>query len=121
MLPFEALLELHAGGLVVAGDPFLLSRRDQLVALASRRAIPAIYHLRSFVEAGGLISYGISNIAVVPQVGNYAGRILKGAKPGGLPVQGPIRFEMAVNLKTAKTLGLKIPESFLLRADEVIE
>jgi putative ABC transport system substrate-binding protein len=111
---FEALVELHAGGLVVAGDPFISSRRDQMVALASRHAVPAIYWLRSFVEAGGLISYGISIIAVMPQVGGYAGRILKGAKPADLPV-------LVVNLKTAAALGLTVPPSILARADEVIE
>jgi len=118
---FEALVEMHAGGLVVAGDPFLGSRRDRLVALASRHAVPVIYHLRGFVEAGGLISYGIDNIAVWHQAGIYAGRILKGAKPADLPVQQPTRFELVVNLKTAKALGITVPPSILARADEVIE
>jgi putative tryptophan/tyrosine transport system substrate-binding protein len=118
---FSTLAELHAGGLVVSPDPFLLGRRDQLVALASRHAVPAIYHLRNFAEAGGLISYGINNIAVMRQVGSYAGRILKGAKPADLPVQQPTTFQLVVNLKTAKALGLTVPPSILARADEVIE
>jgi putative ABC transport system substrate-binding protein len=118
---FATLVELHADGLVVAGDPFILSRREQVVALASRHAIPVIYHLRSFVGAGGLISYGINNIAVMPQVGSYAGRILKGAKPADLPVQQPTTFELVVNLKTAEALGLTLPPSILARVDEVIE
>jgi putative tryptophan/tyrosine transport system substrate-binding protein len=118
---FAALVELHVEGLVVAGDPFLSSRRDRLVALASRHAVPAIYNLRSFAEAGGLISYGIDNIAIFPQVGVYAGRILQGAKPADMPVQQPTKFELVINLKTAKALGLTIPRLLLLRADEVIE
>jgi putative tryptophan/tyrosine transport system substrate-binding protein len=117
---FATLVELHADGLVVAGDPFSLSRRDQLAALASRHAIPTIYHLRSFVEAGGLISYGIDNIAVQTQVGIYAGRILKGAKPADMPVQQPTKFELVINLKTAQALGLIVPPSLLAGA-EVIE
>jgi putative ABC transport system substrate-binding protein len=118
---FTALVELNARGLVVAGDPFLLSRRDQLVALAARYTVPTIYHLREFTEAGGLISYGINNIAVISQVGNYVGRILKGAKPADLPVQQPTTFDLVVNLNTAKALGLTVPPSILARADEVIE
>jgi putative tryptophan/tyrosine transport system substrate-binding protein len=93
---FATLVELHAGGLVVSSDPFIANRRDQLVALASRHAIPAIYWLRSFAEAGDLISYGISNIAVIRQLGSYAGRILKGEKPADLPVQQPTKFELVV-------------------------
>jgi putative ABC transport system substrate-binding protein len=116
---FASLVQLHAGALVVVGDPFITSQRDQLVTLASRHAVPAIYHLRSFAAAGGLISYGYSN--VLYEAGSYAGKILNGAKPADLPVQQPTRFELIVNLKTAEALGLTVSPSILARADEVIE
>jgi putative tryptophan/tyrosine transport system substrate-binding protein len=118
---FEALVQLHAGGLVLAPDPFLNSRREQLVKLAARHAVPVIYDFRENAAAGGLISYGPSLIAANRQAGIYAGKILAGAKPSDLPIQQPTTFELVVNLKTAKALRLTVPPSILARADEVIE
>ena len=118
---FTTLVQLHAAALVVGGDPFFADRREQLVTLAASRGVPAIYQSRGFAEAGGLISYGLNFTAAFRQIGIYAGKILKGAKPNDLPVQQPTMFELVVNLRTAKALGLTVPPSILARADEVIE
>jgi putative ABC transport system substrate-binding protein len=118
---FGSLTQLSVSTVLVQADPFFFARREQLVALAARHAVPAIYESRAFAAAGGLISYGASLAGVYRLVGSYVGQILKGAKPADLPVEQPTTFELVVNLKTAKALGLTVPQSILARADEVIE
>ena len=120
-IAFASLVQLNVGALDVGADPFLSNRREQLVTLAARHAVPSIYAWREFAAAGGLISYGASLTSALSLIGAYAGKILKGAKPAEMPVQQATAFELVINLKTAKALGLTIPPSILARADEVIE
>jgi putative tryptophan/tyrosine transport system substrate-binding protein len=109
------------GGLIVMPDSFPIAHRVEITSLAARYRLPAVYPVRFFAELGGLLSYGNDVNDNFRRAATYADRILKGEKPNELPVQAPVKFQLVVNLKTAKALGLKIPESFLVRADEVIE
>jgi putative ABC transport system substrate-binding protein len=118
---FAQLIQLRAGGLVIGSDPFFTSRTDQLAALTLHHAVPAVYHWREFAAAGGLVSYGAAVTDVYRLAGNYTGRILKGDKPADLPVQQVTKVELHINQRTAKALGLTVPQALLSRADDVIE
>ena len=118
---FKSLDQIRPGALLVATDPFYINRREQIVVLAARHAIPTMYDGREFTEVGGLISYGASFADAVRQVGVYTGRILKGEKAADLPVLQPTKIELIINLKTAKALNISPPQSLLVAADEVIE
>ena len=120
-LAIETLVAQHADALLVSGDPFLEGRSQQIVALTMRHAVPAMYNFRESVVGGGLMSYGVNIANNYRQLGQYAGRILKGSSPADLPIMFPAIFDLAINLVTARTLGLDVPPMLLARADEVIE
>ena len=117
----DAALRGGAGGLITVEDPFTINYRAQIIDFAARNRLPAMYGLREFVDVGGLLSYGAKLVDLSRRVAQYVDKILKGAKPGDLPIEQPTKFELVINLKTAKTLGLAIPQSLVLRADEVID
>jgi len=118
---FASLVQQHANALVVSGDPFFLSRRDQIIALAAHYMIPSIYDWQEFAKAGGLMSYGVSLKDAYRQAGAYAARILKGERPSDMPVIQPTKFELVINLRIAKVLGIAVPQTLLVAADEVID
>jgi putative ABC transport system substrate-binding protein len=118
---FVSVAQHRIPALAVASDPFFTSRRDKLTALAARRAVPAMYPFRDYAVAGGLMSYGIDLVDAYRQAGVYVGKLLRGAKPADLPVLQPTKFEFVINLKTAKMLGITVPNTMLVAADQVIE
>jgi ABC-type uncharacterized transport system substrate-binding protein len=118
---FAALVKVGIAALIVQNDPFFDSRRSQILALSSRHQLPGIFHIREYPADGGLMSYGASLSDTYRQLGVYAGKILRGAKPDDLPVWRPTKFELVINTKTAQTLGLTVPQSVLIAADELIE
>jgi len=118
---FATMVERRAGALVVKPDPFFIARCERIAALAARHAIPAIYSLRACADVGGLVSYGTTFVDLYQQVGTYTGKVVKGAKPADLPVQQGVKFELVINLKTAKALGVEVPFRLLQNADDVIE
>ena len=118
---FTTMAERRVNALIVKADPFLIARREQLVALAARHSMPAVYSSRFYAEVGGLVSYGIPIVDLYQQVGSYAGKILSGAKPANLPIHQPVKFELVINLKTAKAFGIEVPIHLQQLADDVIE
>ena len=118
---FSALTQNRAQGLVVGADPFFTERRVQMTTLAARHLLPTIYFIRAFVEVGGLVSYGASDFVRYREVGIYTGRILRGEKPADLPVAQPTKFELVINLPTARAIGVTVPQSLLAQTDEMIE
>jgi len=118
---FDSFVKAGVQAVTAGADPFLANRRDQLIALSQKNNLPAIWEWPDFVEEGGLMSYGTSIVDAYRQVGVYTGRILKGEKPEELPVLQPVKFELAINIKTAKALGIEIPATLLARADQVVE
>jgi putative tryptophan/tyrosine transport system substrate-binding protein len=120
-MAFAALVQKRAEGLVVGADPFFTERRVQMTTLATRHLLPTIYSIRAFIEVGGLVSYGASDFVRYREVGIYTGRILRGEKPADLPVVRPTKFELVINLPTARAIGVIVPQSLLTQADEVID